>query len=186
MPFSGRLRIPQHLTAFLILTAELHGHLYLSRELRHLTLLVAPHDILHGDMQRRLLAFDVHSFDLDELAQALLQRALDHKLGGGGELSTVGREDELLQTGAKSRPVDAFARRGEEQLLDHLADMLILAGWRRPPATVDIKRMVDVHYIPFTRTWVTTTLSGVPFGMQTAWLSCSSTGWPPANTRGRR
>jgi hypothetical protein len=38
-------------------------------------------------------------------------------------------------------------------------------------------------YIPFTRTWVATIDTGVPFGAQTAWLSWSSTGMPIERTR---
>jgi hypothetical protein len=37
--------------------------------------------------------------------------------------------------------------------------------------------------IPFTRVWVAATLTGVPFGAQTAWLSWSSTGEPCERTR---
>ena len=32
------------------------------------------------------------------------------------------------------------------------------------------------HQVPLTRTCVTSTVTGVPLGMQTAWLSCSRTG----------
>src|SRR4029453_17590416 len=38
-------------------------------------------------------------------------------------------------------------------------------------------------HIPLTRVWVTTTVSGVPVGVQTDWLSRSTTGTPPAVTR---
>jgi hypothetical protein len=34
-----------------------------------------------------------------------------------------------------------------------------------------------------TRVWVITGTSGVPVGVQIAWLSSSSAGWPPTSTR---
>ena len=51
------------------------------------------------------------------------------------------------------------------------------------PRAVEVERVVDLHHDPFTRIWVTTTLSPVPVGTQTAWLSCSKTGTPPERTR---
>jgi hypothetical protein len=37
--------------------------------------------------------------------------------------------------------------------------------------------------LPITRAWTTVGISGVPVGMQMDWLSCNSTGCPPAITR---
>ena len=84
---------------------------------------------------------------------------------------------------AKVRAVDPLARGGKKHLLDHLADMLIPAGVCGAPPAIDPKRIGYFHHIPLTRTWVTTTVRGVPVGAQTAWLSWSNTGCPPANTR---
>ena len=54
----------------------------------------------------------------DEVAEPLLERALDEELRGRGELGAVRREDELHQPAAEIRPHDALARRGEQHLLD--------------------------------------------------------------------
>ncbi|MGD2157013.1 MAG: hypothetical protein PVG32_09090 [Anaerolineales bacterium] len=40
-----------------------------------------------------------------------------------------------------------------------------------------------MHHCPLTRICVTRIFNGVPLGVQIAWLSCSSTGWPLALTR---
>jgi hypothetical protein len=49
--------------------------------------------------------------------------------------------------------------------------------------SVNIEWEVDIHYVPFTLTCVTTTLNGLPVGTQMDWLSCNNTGTPPARTR---
>jgi hypothetical protein len=43
--------------------------------------------------------------------------------------------------------------------------------------------VIYIHQIPFTLICVTMMFSPVPVGEQIAWLSCNSTGIPPARTR---
>ena len=49
----------------------------------------------------------------------------------GGQLVAVRREDQLQQPAAEVGPVDALAGRGEQHLLDHIADVIVVVG-RRP------------------------------------------------------
>ena len=63
---------------------------------------------------------------------------------GGGELRAVRREDELLQAAAEVGPVDPLARAGEQQLLDQVADVVVVgrsAAVRRRSSTWNGKSM---------------------------------------------
>ena len=144
---------------------------------------IAANHVLDGDSEDLVATVDLHRLDLNQVAQPLLQRALDQKLGGSGQLVAVGCEQQLLQAGAKARSIDPLSGRGEQHLLDQVADVVIGVRPGRPPAAVQVKRIVDVHHMPLTRTCVTTMFKPVPFGAQTAWLSCNRIGAPPASTR---
>jgi len=90
----------------------------------------------------------------------------------------------LHDTRAEVRAVDPLTGHGEEHLLDHLADVLVVSGVSYAATTINMQRIGNIHYhIPFTRTCVTTIFSGVLFGVQEAWLSCNSTGCPITLTR---
>src|SRR5215213_8962484 len=84
---------------------------------------------------------------LYQLAQPLLQRALNQELGRGGELVAVGREDELHQAAPEIRAVHALAGRGEEHLLDHVADVVFVARARRAPAAVEPVRIIYMAHV---------------------------------------
>src|SRR5205807_8520221 len=78
---------------------------------------------------------------------------------------------------------DALAGCGEKHLLDHVANVIIGRGLSGTAPAIKVERIVNLHHVPFTRTWVIRMFSGVPGATQTAWLSCSRTGAPPAVTR---
>jgi hypothetical protein len=68
-------------------------------------------------------------------------------------------------------------------LFDQIENVIVNVSGGCASAAVEIEWEVDIHYVPFTLTWVTTILSGVPVGTHIDWLSCNSTGTPPARTR---
>ena len=88
------------------------------------------HRVDDGDLQRRVLGGDVDRLHPDQIGEPLLQAGLDRLLLRGGEHVAVGREDELRGAAAEGRSVDAFARRGEQDLLDHVADVRQRIGLR--------------------------------------------------------
>jgi len=77
-----------------------------------------------------------------------------------------GSKHHSQQSAAEIRPVDALARTGEKQLLDHVANVIVVVGRRRASARIKMKWKIYIHHVPFTLTWVTTMLSGVPVGAQ--------------------
>ena len=77
---------------------------------------------------------------------------------------------------------------GEQQLLDHVADVIVVVGRRRAAAcrrNETGSRCSSVLTSPSTRVCVTAISSGVPVGAQIAWLSNSSNGCPLEVTRVR-
>ena len=81
----------------------------------------------------------------------------------------VGREDELLRAVPKVGPVDPFARRGEQDLLDQIATCgrpLTACAVRPPPSKPIGKGDVLVMRLS-PAVCVTMTVSGVPVGVQT-------------------
>ena len=122
-------------------------------------------------------------FDIDQIAEPLLQRALNEELRGRGQLVAVGREDELHQAAAEVGPVDPLARRGEQHLLDQVADVRVVVGLGRAAARVEVKWKIELAHSPLTRVCVENNISGVPVGAQIAWLDCSNTGCPGKHAR---
>jgi hypothetical protein len=51
----------------------------------------------------------------------------------------------LQQAAAEVRAIDTLARIGKEQLLYHVADVLIIVGDGGPTATIEVKRKVYIH-----------------------------------------
>ena len=59
--------------------------------------------------------------------------------------SGVGREDELLEAAPEFGAVDALAVVGEDELLDHVADVRVAADRGRPAARVELEREIYVQ-----------------------------------------
>ena len=135
-----------------------------------------------------VLGFDLHRLDDDQIAEPLLQRALNEELRGRGQRVAVGRKHELHQAAAEVGPVDPLARRGEQHLLDQVADVLVVVGFRR--AAARYRNEMD------SRRWlmIRITLVCVENDIQRRagrradrlTLDCSNTGMPPAETRASR
>ena len=76
------------------------------------------------------------------------------ELRGRGELGAVRREDELQQAAAEVGPLHALARRGEQHLLDQVADVRVVVGLRGAAAAVELVGKAQVHrrpQLPITR-----------------------------------
>src|ERR671926_1261935 len=161
--------------------------LHRSLELLGAPLARAPHHVLGRHAQRRLVAQDAQPGQLDEVAEPALDARLDGVFERGGDLRRVRREDHPQQPDAEVGAVDALAGAGEEQLFEHVPDVLLVVCGGGAPALREAEREVYVHHDPFTRNWVRTTL-GEPCGICSAlWqrpeLERSSTGWPLTLTR---
>ena len=117
------------------------------------------------------------------MAELLLQRALDEVLRRGDELRPARLEDEREQPAAELGPHHALARRGEEHLLDQVAQVVVRVGSGGAAATVDVVREIDVDHVASTRGWAITGSIGVPVGMQVEAPSIVASGTPPASTR---
>src|SRR5262249_3854039 len=94
-----------------------------------------------------------------------------------------GRKDQLQQAAAEIGPIDALTGIGEDQLLDHVADVIIVACGGGAPTTVEMEWEINVHHVPLTRVCVEIMFKPVPVGLQVAWLFFSSTAVPLALTR---
>src|SRR5262249_19389169 len=146
-------------------------------------------EVLADDGDGRIDRGDLERLEIDQVAEVPLQRGLGRELQRRCQLGAVGREHHLQQAAAEVGAVDALAGRGEEQLLDHVADVIVISRRRRPAPPLEVKRKNDVDpggpdpYIAVTRVCVTVISSGVPDGAQIAWLSSSTSGWPFDVTR---
>src|SRR5690606_34199951 len=94
----------------------------------------------------------------------------------------VRREDQLQQPAPEVGAVDALARVGEQELLDHVADVVVVIGHGAAPSPVDVEGVVEVH-VALTRVWVPSTSRGVPLGAHSDWLVSRTSGWPLESTR---
>ena len=94
----------------------------------------------------------------------------------------VWRKNQAKQAAAKIGTIHSFARRGEKDLLDQIADVRVIIDFSRPAARVEVIWEINVH-VAMTRVCVTITFNGVPVGAQTATLVCVNTGCPLARTR---
>src|SRR6266487_4983372 len=151
--------------------------------LRRPRIAVPAHAILYEDIQRRLKTGDFKRLHLDHITQPALECSLQGKLQGRCQFWTIGVEDQLPYTAAKIGPVNPLTRIGEQQLIDHLLNMLIIVNSGGMTTAVKLDWKVNVHHVPSTRTCVVMIFSGVAVGAQIAWLSSRSTGIPPAWTR---
>jgi hypothetical protein len=158
-------------------------HLHAPLELRHLRLLLAADDVLHGDSEGGIHAGDVYRLHLDEVGQPALKSSLYGHLQSRSQGVVDGREDESVEAAAEVGTIDALAWRRKENLFDELPDVIVVGRFRGSAAAIELEWIGDLHQLPFTRTWVTAMISGVPVGAQIAWLSRRTTGTPPAVTR---
>src|SRR5262245_7134620 len=116
-------------------------------ELRRPPLSASADTVLRRDAKRRVFALDLDRLDFDQVAEPLLQRALHEESHGGGELIAIWREDQLHQPTAEVRAVDALAGRGEENLLDQIADVRVAVGRRRAPASVEMIWVINAGHV---------------------------------------
>src|ERR1700675_103060 len=99
--------------------------------------LVRPADcVFQIEPQRRIHGLHVDVAQLDEIAQPALESSLNGELHGRCELRAVWREYEWEQSAAEIWPVHSLARIRENELLDHVADVISLVCRRSPPAAV--------------------------------------------------
>src|SRR5215208_580843 len=118
------------------------------------------------------------------MAELPLERALDQMLGCGDELRSARLEYERQQPAAEVRPHDALARRGEEHLLDQVAQVVVVARAGRPATTVHVEGEIDLRgHVASTRGWKETGRSGVPGAMHVDDPAIVTSGAPPARTR---
>jgi hypothetical protein len=134
--------------------------------------------VYDGDIQGRVLIGYVDIIDYDQVTEPLLEGALDKELQGSGEFVAVWLEYQLHQAAAEGRAIDPFARGGEQDLLYHVGDMPVVVAERGASFVVESEGVFNIHHVPVTLVCVTVIISGVPLGIQMAWLSSSSTGMP--------
>src|SRR5262249_50663312 len=131
-----------------------------------------------------LVLVDLDRLDRDQAAELLLERALDEVLRRGDQLGAARLEDKPEQAASEVGAHDALSGRGEEHLLDQVAQVVIGAGRRGSPAPVDVVREVDVaRHVASTRTCAETGSIGVPVGMHVDAPVIVARGTPPASTR---
>jgi hypothetical protein len=103
------------------------------------------------------------------------------------QFRAIGSEDQLEQAAPKSGGSRAHRIR-EQELLDHVSNVIVVIGECGPPTRVEVKGKIDVDHgarpqMAVTRVCVARISSGVPVGVQIAWLSSSNSGWPFDVTR---
>src|SRR5438552_7375290 len=131
-----------------------------------LRLLGLTDQVVHGDGDDGILAAHVDVTDHDHIPEPLLQRPLDEKLGRGRQLAAVRREDQLHQARPEGRPVDPFAGRGKQDLLDQLAN--VVRSWRGSGAAsrIDVPGIGDVHQMTSSAPLFKETLAGVSLTLE--------------------
>ena len=72
----------------------------------------------------------------------------------------VWRKNQAKQAAAKIGTIHSFARRGEKDLLDQIADVRVVIDFSRPAARVEVIWEINVH-VAMTRVCVTITFNGV-------------------------
>src|ERR1051325_5832320 len=105
----------------------------------------AAHGVLDLDGERGFDGIDVHALHFHDVAEPLLQGGGDGELRRRRKRIAVRGEDELQQAAAEVGTIHPLAGRGEEELLDHVADVVVVIGQRRAAAAVDAEWLVDMH-----------------------------------------
>src|SRR5581483_6563230 len=105
--------------------------------------------VAHRHPQRLVLAVHFDRLDLDEVPQPLLQRAGHERLRRRVDRLVRGGERHAQQAAAEVRPVDPFARRCEQHLLDHVADVAVGRRVRLAAAPGHVEGEGELHgYAP--------------------------------------
>ena len=94
-----------------------------SRELRHLPLLRAPHGVLHDDTQRRVFALDLARRRPGSDRRATAAARPEPEIAWRRRARRCSARRPVASGRCRSRAVDALARRGEQHLLDQVADV---------------------------------------------------------------
>src|SRR5262249_20156333 len=129
----------------------------------------AADDVADLEPERGVEILDLDLGHLDQVAEPLLEACLHAEAQRGRERVAVRGEHQLERARAEGGAIHAFTRRGEEQLLDEVADVRLDVRFRSSPASVESEGEIDLHRVPqvaMTRGWVITAVSGVPVGAQ--------------------
>ena len=89
------------------------------------------HGVVDRDEQLLLVILCLDVVDLDQRAEPGGQRLVNEGLRQGGAGEAVGSEYQTPHTAAELRQVDPLAGRGEDDLLDKLADVFVVIGLLR-------------------------------------------------------
>src|SRR5262249_23490351 len=114
-------------------------------ELRLARSIGTAHDVIDHDLQRGVLGGDLKGLNIDHIAQIALKRSLQRELHRRRPLRTIGREHELHHPTSEVGSVDTLSGHGEEQLLDHLADMALVIDVRCAAARVELEWKTNLH-----------------------------------------
>jgi len=137
-----------------------------------------PENVLNRDVESGILADNRYIPRLDQIPKPALQRSADAELQCGGNLLASGLEDHAQQTCAKIGAIDSLTGGSEQDLLNHVANVILHCGVCGAPVEIEVKWIVEVSHdqVPVTRVCVDTIIKGVPVGAQMAWLSRRSKG----------
>ena len=127
---------------------------------------------------------DLDRLDGDQVPELLLERALHDVLRRRDELRPARLEDEAEQAAAEVGPHHALARRGEEHLLDQVAQVVVGVVAGRAAAPVDVVREVDVRVMSRApAAGRRPAASACRSGCRSSAPTIVATGTPPASTR---
>ena len=70
-----------------------------------------------------VLGLKIEGDELDQMAEPLLEGRFGSDARGFGQQIAVGPEDSAMDAATETRAIDAFTRRGEEDLLEQVADV---------------------------------------------------------------
>src|SRR5262249_42568121 len=112
--------------------------LHWSRWREHIPAWAAPGSFTVDDSHSefRFHRLHVHGFDLNDRIQPTLESTLNKELRRRGKRIAVGHEHQLFDAATEIGAVHTFTRIGEQDLEDHVADVLIFGGLRGPAAAV--------------------------------------------------
>ncbi len=106
------------------------------------------------DQENLQLLVDGVDFELlhrDYIAEPLLYCTLNQQLRSCGENFAIGTKHHLKHAATEVGQIHPLARIGEEELVDHVADMVVGIGPRRASAAIKIKRKIKIFGHEFLR-----------------------------------